>query len=84
MINNSIIFSLRYCMYLRAPLSSLSSKLERTKTIFEAKQQDIFLYRILKKGLDENLDDFLKTAQKISNKKKLLINASKQKQNMDK
>ena len=84
MINDSIIFSLRYCTHLGAPLSPIPLKPEGIEIILEARQEDIFPNRILKRGLDENLDDFLRTSQKTSNKKRRLINVSKQKQNMDK
>ena len=84
MINDSITFSPGYCTHLGAPLFPIPPKPEGTETIPEARQQDIFPNRILKRGSDENLDDFLRTPQKISNKKRRLINTSKQKQSMDK
>ena len=84
MINDFIIFSLGYYTHLGAPLFPIPPKPEGTEIIPKARQQDIFLNRILKRGLDENLDDFMKTPQKISNKKRRLISASKQKHNMDK
>ena len=49
-INNSIIFFLRYCMYLGVLLFPIFLKQEKTKTIFKARKQDIFPNRILKKG----------------------------------
>ena len=79
MINDSITFSPEYYMHLGAPLLPIPPKSEGTETIPKAKQQNIFPNRILKNGSDENLDDFLRTTQKISNKKRRLINASKQK-----
>ena len=84
MINNSITFSPGYCTHLGAPLFPIPLKPEGMETIPEARQQDIFPNHILKRGSDENLDDFLRIPQKISNKKRRLINASKRKQSMDK
>lgn len=54
------------------------------ETISEARQQDIFLNRILKRSSIKNLDDFLRTLQKILNKIRRLINVSKRKQSMNK
>ena len=68
-IDDCIIFSSRYCIHLGASLSLISPKPEEIETIPEARQQDIFPNRILKKGSDENLNDFLQTLRKISNKK---------------
>ena len=62
MINNSITFFSGYYTHLEAPLSPISPKSKGTKTIFEAKQQDIFPNHILKRGSDENLDNFLRTS----------------------
>ena len=76
MINDSITFSPGYCTHLGAPLFPIPPKPKGTETIPEARQQDIFPNHILKRGSDENLDDFLRTPQKISNKKRRLINAS--------
>lgn len=76
MINDSIIFSLGYYTYLGAPLSPIPPKLEGTETIPKARQQDIFSNRILKRGSDENLDDFLRISQKISNNKIRLLTTS--------
>ena len=84
MINDFITFFPGYCTHLRASLFLIFPKPEETKTIFEVRQQNIFLNHILKRGLDKNLDDFLRITQKISNKKKQLINASKQKQSINK
>ena len=58
MINDFIIFFPGYCIHLGVPLFPIPPKLEKTKTIPEARQQDIFPNLILKKGSDENLDDF--------------------------
>ena len=69
-INNSITFSPEYCMHLGALLSPIPLKSEGTETIPEARQQNISPNRILKKGLDDNLDNFLRTLQKISYKKR--------------
>ena len=74
-INDSITFSPRYCTHLGAFLFPISPKPEGIETILEAKQQDIFPNRFLKKGPDKNLDDFLRIPQKNSNKKRRLINA---------
>ena len=84
MINDSITYFPRYCMHLGAPLFPIPPKPEGTETIPEARQQDIFPTHILKRGSDENLNNFSRTSQKISNKKRRLINISKQKQSMDK
>lgn len=62
LIKDSITFSLGYYMHLGVSLSPIPPKPEGTKTIPKIRQQDIFLNRILKKGLDENLDNFLKTS----------------------
>ena len=78
-INDFITFSPGYCMHLGAPLFLISPKPEEIETIPKARQQDIFPNHILKKSSDENLDDFSRTLQKISNKKRWLINASKRK-----
>lgn len=84
MINNFIIFSLRYYTYLRAFLSSIFPKPEGIKIILKARQQDIFPNGILKKVSNKNLNDFLRISQKILNKKRQLINTSKKKQSMNK
>ena len=84
MINDFITFSPGYCTHLGAPLFPIPPKPKGIETIPEARQQDIFPKRILKKGSDENLDDFLRIPQKISNKKRRLMNASKREQSMDK
>ncbi len=47
--------------------------------MFEAKQEDITLKQILKRGTNEKLDNFLSTTIKISSKKRLLLNSSKRK-----
>ena len=83
-INDFIIFSLGYCMYLGVFLFPIPLKLEGTEIILEARKQDIFPNRILKRGSDENRDNFSRIPQKISNKKRWLIIAFKWKQNMDK
>ena len=86
MIHDSIAFFLEFYMYLKTSLSSILPKLiEKTKKIFEAKQkQDITPNRILKRGLIENLNGFLKTTKKFIKKKRRLVNAFKQKLNIDK
>ena len=62
MINNPITFSPGYYIHFKALLFPISLKPEGTKTIPEARQQDIFPNCILKRGLDENLDTFLRTS----------------------
>lgn len=84
MINNFIIFFLKYYSYFRIPLLPILSKSEKTKTRVQARQSDIILNHILKKVSNENLDGFLKTIQKTLSKNKWLINASKQKQSLNK
>ena len=79
MINDSITYFPRYCMHLGAPLFPIPPKPEGTETIPEARQQDIFPTRILKKSSDENLDNFSKTPQKVFNNNRQIINASKRK-----
>lgn len=71
-------------MHLGALLSPILPKSKETETIPEVKKQDIFSNRIWKKGLDKNLDNFLRIPQKILNKKRQLIKASKQKESMNK
>ncbi len=76
-INDSITFSPEYSPHLGTPLFPISFKLiEVTKTIPEAIEEDIVPNRILKRGSAENLDNFLKTTEKISKKKRRLANAS--------
>ncbi len=80
MINNSISFSPGYCLHPGAtsvPVSTtLAAEIEITSM---ATQQDTLLNQILKRGLAKKIDDFLKTPEKISDKKRRLINASKRK-----
>lgn len=52
--------------------------------IFKAKYKDIVLNKILKKRFDKNLDNFLNIIQKLSNKKKRLINIFNQKLSISK
>ena len=86
MIYDFIIFSSEFCTYLRTSLSLIPAKpIEKTKVIFEAKQQqDIASNCILKKGLIENLDGLLKRTEKIVKKKRRLANVFKQKSNIGK
>ena len=86
MIHDSIIFFPRFCMHLGTSLSLILPKpIEKTKEIFEIKQyQDITPNQILKKSSIENLDDFLKTIEKIIKKKRRLAYAFKQKSNIGK
>lgn len=60
MINNSITIFLEYYIYLKTSLSFILLKPKKIITIFNVKQKDIFLNRILKNGLNKNLDDFLR------------------------
>ena len=73
-------------MHLRTFLSPISPKpIKETKEISKAKQpQNITPNRILKKGSIENLDDFLKTTEKIIGKKRRLAITFKQKLNIGK
>lgn len=66
-------------MYSGSFLCFISLKLEVIKTLPKNKQEDIASKRILKKKINEKLDNFLSTIQKLSKKKKRFINASKQK-----
>ena len=86
MIHDSITFSLGFYLHLGIFLSLIPPKsTEKTKEIFEAKQQqDITLNRILKRSSIKNLDSFLKTIENIVKKKRRLANAFKQKSNMGK
>lgn len=85
MINDSIKFSQGYCTHLRALLSLISLKpIEKTKTTPKARQKDIIPNRIPKRGSTKNLDNFLRTPKKILDKKRRLINTSKQKLAMQK
>ena len=86
MIHDSITFSPGFFMRLKISLFPILLKLiEKTKKIFKAKrQQNITSNRILKRGLIENLDDFLKTIEKIVKKKRRLANTFKQKPNIGK
>ena len=86
MIHDFIIFSPGFCTHLGAPLSPISPKpIEETRTISEAKQQqNITPNRIFQRGSVENLDNFLKTIEKISKKKRRLANAFKRKLSMGK
>ena len=79
MINNPILFSPGYCLYPKAPLVPVPTMpTDETKIISMATQQDVLPNQILKRGLAEKIDDFLKIPEKIS-KKRRLINASKRK-----
>lgn len=84
MINNFITFFLRYYIYFDILLSLTFPKLKETKIIPEAKYKNIVQNQILKRRSNKNLDNFLRTTQKLSDKKQRLINASKQKLNMSK
>lgn len=85
MINNFITFSLRYYTYPGAFLFLvLTMLIKKTEIILIAIYQDVFLNQIPKKVLIEKIDNFLKILEKISKRKKWLINVSKQKLIMDK
>ncbi len=78
-INDCILFSLKYYSHPRASLIPVSTILiAETEIIYMATQQNVLPNRILKRGSAEKIDDFLKILKKIS-KKRWLINASKQK-----
>lgn len=68
-INDSISISPKYYSHPRA-LQVLVSTIPRTETeiIFIATQQDVLSNQILKKGLTEKINDFLKTPEKILKK----------------
>lgn len=65
-------------MYLGTLLSLISSKPRETEIILEAKHKDMILKYILKRGSDENLDNFFWYNTKLLNNKKQLMNVSKQ------
>lgn len=68
-INNFISFFAGYYTNLAIFLSLISLKPKKIEIIFEAKYENIVSIRILKKGLKQNLDNFLAIIQKLSNKK---------------
>lgn len=69
-INNFITFALGYYMYFGYLLSLIPPKLKRIKIISKSKYENMVFNRILVKGLDENLGNFLSIIQKLSNKKR--------------
>lgn len=71
-------------MYLSSLLFLTSPNPKDTETIPEAKYENMVPNRILKRGSDESLDNFLGTIQKLLNKKRGLINVSKRKQSISK
>lgn len=73
MVNNSITFFTKYCTHFGAFLFLISQHLEETEMMFKVKQEDIIPKRILKKRIDEKLDEFLNTIIKILRKKKCLL-----------
>lgn len=75
MINNSIIFFLGYWTHFGIPLSPTPPKSKETRIISKAKYENIVLDQILKSGSNKNLNDFSRKIQKLSNKKRRLINA---------
>lgn len=81
MIKNFIIFSLGYYMHLGASLFPISPKPKKLR------QSQIWRYypkTHWKKWSKENLDDFLYITKKLLNKKRRLINSSKQELSMGK
>ena len=79
MINDFITFTPRYCTYFGALLSPITPKLERIKTLPKVNHEDLTPKRILQRGTNENLDDFLSRNIKSSKKKRRLRNTSKRK-----
>ena len=83
MINNAIAFWPGYCTYTRvfSPISldqaTLLTEVMPTKII-----KDITPNKIIKKGFQENVNDFLKIPDKISKSQKKPINKAKWKLNM--
>lgn len=84
MINNSITFFTKYYTYFNIFLPLILSKAKRIKTIPKVKNEDMIPNRILKKRSKDNVDNFLITTWKLSNKKRLLTISFKQKFNIDK
>lgn len=85
MINDSITFSPEYYTHPGAPSFLILTMLSvNTKIISMATQKDVLPNRILKKGLAEKIDKFLKISEELSKKKRRLINASKRKTSMAK
>lgn len=78
MVNNFIIFFPRYYMHFRVFLLLIAQISKRIKIILQVKKENITLEQILKKRIDENLDDFLSIIIKILRKKQQLLNVSKQ------
>ncbi len=84
MINDFILFSPGYCSYPRATSVSVPTIPAAETEITSMATQDTLPNRILKRGSAERIDDFLKIPEKISDKKRRLINASKRKIAMQK
>lgn len=83
-INNSIIFFPRYCIYFEAFLFSvLIIIIKKIEIIPIVTYQDVFHNQILKRGSTKKIDDFLKTIKKTL-KKRQLVNILKQKLSIDK
>lgn len=78
-IINSITLFHKYFIYFKTFLSSILSNLERIQITSKVKQEDIIPKPILKKEINKKLDNFLNIIIKILNKKKSLLNVSKQK-----
>ncbi len=69
MINNCILFSLEYCSHLKVflvPIPTMPTA--EIEIISIATQQNILPNQILKRGLAEKIDNFLKILEKISKK----------------
>ncbi len=80
MINDCISFSPKYYSHPRASWVRVPTiSTDETEIISIAIQQNVLPNRILKRSSAERIDDFLKISEKISDKKRRLINAFKQK-----
>ena len=73
MINDSITFTSGYCTHLESLSSIITPKLEGTKTLPKVNHEDLTPKRILQRGIDENLNNFLSRNIKLSNKKKMVM-----------
>ena len=84
MINNSLAFWLGHCIYISATShTTLSQPRLPTKIAFVRIEKNIILQKIIKKGLKEDMTNFLKILNKLSSKKKRQINKSRQKTNIE-
>ena len=82
MTNNSLAFWPGHCTYIGAT-SLLSPSSLPTKTATITIEEDITPQKIIKKGLKEDMTDFLQTPNKLSSKKRRQINKSKKKANIE-